>query len=73
MSGLPARFFSFGLLSLALAAAPALADVTAKIPEPPTPVNEPIPDDALTGRDIYKRVLDNRYDTFIQVSTLISV
>jgi len=31
-----------------------------------------IPDEELTGRDIYKRVLDNRFDTFIQTSTLTS-
>jgi len=30
------------------------------------------PDDQLTGRDIYKRVLDNRFDTFLQTSSLIS-
>jgi hypothetical protein len=35
------------------------------------PKNE-IPDDQLTGRDIYKRVLDNQFDSFLQESTLSS-
>jgi hypothetical protein len=34
--------------------------------------NSANPDALLTGRDVYKRVLDNRFHTFIQTSSLIS-
>ena len=49
--------------------ASAPAGVTAPDPADATSTN---PDDRLTGREIYKRVLDNRFDTFLQTSSLIS-
>ena len=36
------------------------------------PPHAEIPDDKLTGENIYERVLDNRFDTYVQVSSLVS-
>ncbi len=56
---------------LALLASPAQAESPVVRPAARI-VKTEIPDDELTGRDIYKRILDNRFETFIQTSKLIS-
>ncbi|MCG8590626.1 MAG: outer membrane lipoprotein-sorting protein [Proteobacteria bacterium] len=40
--------------------------------ELPASVPKPAADSELTGRDIYKRVLDNRFESYIKTSTLMS-
>jgi len=58
-------------LALLLAAAGALADAAERdaIPEP---MVDAIPSDGQSGKDIYRCVLTNRFDSYVQDSTLIS-
>lgn len=69
---LPPRLLTLALafaLAPPLASPPARADAGSAGEEP---LVDAVPSDGMTGRDVYQCVLDNRFDSYVQESSLVS-